>query len=246
MIRIFLLSFYLFPFILFGQVEENAPNPLPITSEQKPKLAGKGIFGMQVIAGASYDRINTGVEAVNSKNSNDREDVYLGPGGGFGLEIYGGKQMSRLFRLGVHAGFQYATGTPEIKDAIIRYRKFYVLPMASMTLPFNENHSLNFGLGGMATFGNSLLIEPPKSVSDPTVEITYQPNFGVASHLYYEYRILEANSFFTGLRFNWSQITVSDVKIGSRKGVLTPDGEKRYNNKNGGGVTFVMGFNFFF
>lgn len=170
----------------------------------------------------------------------------LGPGGGLGLEIYGGKQHTQYFRLGIRGGFQYATGTPEIKDATIRFLKYYVIPEVNFSIPFYQRNSIDLGIGLFASFGNSLLLKAPKGVNFKQVEISYKPNIGAATHLYYQRLITEKATFFGGLRFHWVNLEVSEITIGSSQATLTPSGEKQYNNKNGGGVGLVFGFNFFF
>lgn len=246
---LFLPGFLMVSMVALSQEYTNPStviDPLPITTTPDYGRAGKGIFGVQFFGGGSYDHINTGIVAVSQKNTNDSMDVMLGPGGGLGIEIYGGKQLSKVFRMGIHGGFQYASGTPEIKGATIRYLKYYVMPMVNFSIPFNQKNGLNLGLGVFTSFGNSLKIEAPSGLNFKPVEITYKPNVGFASHLTYEYMMTEKAAFVVGLRFHWVDLEVSDISIGNSKGVLSANGEKRFNNLNGGGVAFLFGYNFFF
>lgn len=158
----------------------------------------------------------------------------------------GESRSINIFAWGVLAGFQRSMGNPEIEDATIRFNKFYLIPSLNLTIPFNEKNALNLGAGLFFSFGNSLLIKPPKNVQSPTVEITYKNNFGTAAHINYEYLFVENVSFFAGLRLHWVGLEVNEVKLGSNLARLTPAGNRQLNNLNGGGAGLSFGFNFFF
>lgn len=244
-----------FPFLVliffnFGSVIAQNPNsetPLPITTNaERHPTQGKGIFSLQFLAGGGFDDIKTGVIAVKNNNSNDTTEITLAPGGGLGLEFFGGQQLSKTFRLGLYAGFQYTPETPAIDEGTIRFRKFYVAPMLHTYIRFNEKHSISLGLGAMINFANNLLIKPPSSVNQPSAEISYKNNVGFTSQLHYEYQISDKSAFFGGLRLHWADLKVEEVFLGGNKAYLTPTGESQFNNKNGGGANLVFGIQFFF
>ena len=230
-----------------AQDDNYVPTPVkPVESLLGPKTAGipgKGILGFQVLLGASYDNIKPGIQAVKDK---DTSDVTIGPGGGTGIDIYAGKQLNKIFRFGLNAGFMIARGAPPLKDATVRYTRFYVTPVLNAGIKLNAESYINIGLGGYASFGNSLFIKAPAGQPITKFEITYKPNIGVVSHIQYENLVGENFSVFIGLRFHWVNLEVNEVTAGGVKRSLNPILAAIFNNKNGGGVALQFGMNYFF
>lgn len=226
-------------------MDTNKPLPITTNSTVHP-TQGKGIFSVQLLAGGGFDNIKTGVIAIKNNNSNDTTEITLAPGGGLGIELFGGQQLSKIFRLGLYAGFQYTSGVPAIDEGTVRFRKFYVAPMLHTQIRFNEKNSISVGLGAMINFANSLLIKPPSSVNQPSVEITYKTTGGFSCQLHYEYQLTDKSAFFGGFRLHWADLKVDEVLLGGNKALLTPSGESQFNNKNGGGANLLVGIQFFF
>ena len=247
-VKIFWTSIYIVLnlFIIF-QSHAQETNYVPEKPDQiiipakSSSLVGKGILGIQVLIGGSYENIKPGINAVKGK---DTTEVEFGPGGGIGMEIYGGKQLDKIFRFGLHAGFMVSSGIPPIKDLTIRYTRFYAMPVLNAGIRLNSESQINIGIGGYASFGNSLYIKVP-SDTILSLKIVYKPNFGVVSHIQYEHTI-ENCSFFGGLRFHWVNLEVGEILAGGRRATLTPSGNATFNNKNGGGVALQFGMNYFF
>jgi len=124
-----------------------------LLGQKSAGIPGKGIIGAQLMLGASYDNIKPGISAIKG---NDTTDVEIGPGGGVGLDVYVGKQLDKIFRFGLHAGFIMSNGTPEIKDVTIRFSRIVLMPVLSAGIKLNEESYLNIGMGAYASFANSL------------------------------------------------------------------------------------------
>jgi len=207
---------------------------------------GNGVFGIQLTGGISYDEVKSGYTAVQKNNPSITEDIKVGPGGGTGFEIYMGRKLNKVFRIGLHVGYQSASGTPEIKGATVRFSKFYLLPMMNLGIPIRTKNHLNIGLGSYISFANKYNIKPPPSSADPRIEVYYKPNAGIATHFTYEHSFAPAASFYTGLRFHWTTLVVDHVDVNGQQIILNSKVKSLFDNKNGGGVAFVLGLNFIF
>jgi len=215
----------------------------PVAKTLNKNIAGKGILSVQVLAGLSFDNIKPGILAIQGKTT---KEVSVGLGGGLGIDAYVGKQLNKDFRFGVHVGFQRAGSEPVLKDATVRFLRFFVMPMLNANIKINDVSSINIGLGGYASFGSSFLVEPPKTDTSKILKITYKPNIGMAFHVQYEAQVSDEVSFFAGLRFHWVTLEVDEVTLGGAKAILLPQGKSTFDNINGGGVALQFGLNYFF
>lgn len=217
-------------------------------SDQPNRITSKKKFfaGINLLAGISSQRMTTGVYNVEEQNSADSNEIFVGPGGGGGLELVVGRDIESLWRVSAFTGFQVSNGSPRTKDAKINFQRFYVGALLGIQAPVSKKLSFGVEAGGICQYGSKMHLKLPTQPNSSTLNLSYKTSIGSVLKASGCYSISKTLDLDFGFRYHMLVLEIKDVKINDNEAVLTSRGEGTYSTINGDGGTFYCGVSYRF
>jgi len=230
----------LFSSACFGQTTSPTSNSLSSSFHEKKE--NKTFISVNGNLGSSFEKLNTGTFAVSGNGSVVKE-VKVATGGGFGLDAGVGRKISDRVRLLLHGGFQLSNGRPDIANGVVRFSRLVLRPELLYHIPLNNEFGLELGAGGILGFRQKLKIEDTGTSGGDPMTVSFKNSLGTAGHVLFVHSV-ENNQFFAGVRCHWLTLHLDKILLKEKRIDLLPEDRARFENRNSGGLNFVVGFRF--
>ena len=230
----YLILSLLTPILIFSQITEALSNN---NQTEIKKLYTKGSF----LFGTGTEKIWVATKYYQNSDK-DPEDIYMHPGGGYGIEAVFGYNVTKLLSFELALGWM-TSGEVIDKDNIAMLKKFPVQAVVLYRIPMNKKFTPYIG-GGLSTL---LSIKYLEEVQGTESELIYNKPTGFTVLGGAEFKNAQSPWFWYGeLRYNiLGEYTVKEATMGGNSITSLVQGSD-LDNLNANGIFFVFGIGYFF
>jgi len=230
----YLISFFLLtPILIFSQITEDISRDTPSVVK---KLYTKGSF----MYGPGTEEVWVATKYYQDSDK-DPEDIYMRPGGGFGIEAVIGYDVTRFLSFELALGW-LTSGEVIDKDNMAILEKFPLQAIILYRIPINKKFTPYIG-GGLATL---LSIKYTEKVQGTESDVIYSKPIGFTILGGTEFKKSQSPWYWFGeLRYNiLGEYTVKEATMGGRTVTGIIQGSS-LDNLNANGVFIVFGVGYY-
>lgn len=221
------------PILIFSQITEDLSGNEPLVTK---KLYTKGSF----MYGPGTEKIWVATKYFQNSDK-DPEDIYMHPGGGFGIEAVFGYYVTKLLSFELALGWM-TSGEVIDKDNIAMLKKFPLQAVVVYRIPIDKKFTPYIG-GGLSTL---LSIKYKEEVQGTKSELIYSKPIGFTILGGAEFKNAQSPWFWYGeLRYNiLGEYTIEKATLGGTTITGLVQGSD-LDNLNANGIFFIFGFGYY-